>query len=75
MPNLHLLTVFSEGDKLINNEGSTREFNVISNGTVTIISNIMVDLFCEPRVQKYPFDVQECFISVWCQIDLNHRSI
>ena len=64
MPNLFLHMVLSGNDRLLSNEESSREVYILSNGTVRVTTAMLVDIYCEPHVQKYPFDVHECFLAV-----------
>ena len=64
MPNLFLYTLLSDNDRLMSNEESSREIYIQNNGAVSLTSTIIVDIFCEPRVKKYPFDMHECVLYV-----------
>ena len=64
MPNLFLHMVLSGNDMILSNEESSKEVYILSNGTVRVTTAMLVDIHCEPHVQKYPFDVHECFLAV-----------
>ena len=64
VPNLYLHTVMSGDDKLLSNGGSTSEVKVQSDGTVSVLLHLAVDIVCESHVQKYPFDTHECLMGI-----------
>ena len=62
IPNIFVYTTLSENNRLISNTDSNLpELVLYRNGLVNVVIVKVIDILCEPYIEKYPYDEHACY--------------